>query len=99
MRKKIRNTLKITCNDLDLKTLGNLEFYVKQPDFFGCYTPAVLGAHEMVVTIPFDDAKRLRSGKVELQFAFVYENGTPDASDIVETTVEDLLKERGYDPV
>ena len=55
MREKIQNTLKITCPDLDLTTVSNIEFYVKQPNFFGCYTPTVVSANEMVVTIPFAD--------------------------------------------
>ena len=99
MRKKIQNTLKITCNDVDLTAIGNIEFYVRQSNFFGCYTPAVLSSTEMAVIIPFEDAKKLRHGEVELQFAFTNTDGHPDASDILSMTVEDLLKEVGYDPV
>ena len=97
MREKIKNTLKITCTDLDLTTVSNIEFYVKQPHFFGCYTPSVVSANEMVVTIPFTDAKRLTTGTVKLQFAFTYEDGTPGASDVVTKEVGELLKGAGYD--
>ncbi len=99
MREKIKNTLKITCNSVDLTTLNNIEFYVKQGRFFGCYTPVVVSASEMVVTIPFSDAKKLTKGTAELQFAFTTAEGAPDASDVVKHEVADLLKEVGYDSV
>jgi hypothetical protein len=97
MREKIQNQIKITCEDIDLTELTNIEFYVRQFRFFGCYTPYVISATEMVVTIPFEDAKKLKQGKVELQFAFVDKNGVPNASDVVTETVAELLKESGYD--
>jgi hypothetical protein len=53
----------------------------------------------MTVIIPFEDAKKMHSGKAELQFAFTDANGNHDASEIVEKEVSDLLKEVGYDPV
>lgn len=96
MRKKIQNTLKITCSDVDLTTITNIEFYVRQSAFFGCYTPTVLSSTEMVVVIPLEDAMKLRGDRVKLQFAFTDANGNPDATDIVETNVKDLLKEVGY---
>lgn len=99
MREKIKNTLKITCNDIDLTTISNIEFYVRQSNFFGCYVPSILSTTEMTVTIPFEDAKKLRDGKADLQFAFVDKNGVPNASDIVTVNVGDLLKEGGYDPI
>lgn len=98
MREKIQNQLYVSCNDVDLTAIRNIEFYVKQTGFFGCYTPAVMSESEMVVTIPFEDAKRLRKGKANLQFAFVDENGVPDASEVNEVEVDVLLKEVGYDP-
>ena len=98
MREKIQNQLYVSCNDVDLTAIKNIEFYVKQTGFFGCYTPEVMSESEMVVTIPFEDAKRLRKGKANLQFAFVNENGVPDASEVNEVEVDVLLKEAGYDP-
>ena len=96
MRKKIENRLLVTCNDIDLTKLTNVEFYVRQPKFFGCYTPEVISQHEMYVVIPFEDAKKMRSGKVELQFAFTDAYGNPDASEVVEHEVNDFLREVGY---
>ena len=96
MRKKIENQLKITCTDIDLTTLTNIEFYVRQNRFFGCYKPTVVSANEMVVIVPFEDAKNLREGKAELQFAFTDEHGNPNASEVVEYEVDDLLREVGY---
>lgn len=99
MREKIKNILKITCDGVDLTALANIEFYVKQGRFFGCYTPKVISASEMLVTIPFSDAKKLTKGVVELQFAFTTAEGVPDASDVEEVEVAALLKEVGYDSV
>lgn len=99
MREKIENLLKITCEDIDLTTLTNIEFYVKQLRFFGCYTPIVISPTEMAVKIPLSDAKKLVTGDVKLQFAFTDENGNPDASEVIEVKVKDLLKEVGYDPI
>ena len=99
MREKIQNTLKIGCDGIDLTTLSNIEFYVWQQTFFGCYAPTVLSSTEMVVIIPFEDAMKLREGQVELQFAYTDANGVPDASDISNVSVERFLKEAGYDPI
>lgn len=96
MREKIENRLKITCDSVDLTALTNIEFYVRQSYFFGCYVPSVISAHEMLVIIPFEDARKLRGGKVELQFAFTDAYGNPDASEIVECKVDDFLREVGY---
>lgn len=99
IRSKIRNQLKITCADIDLTTLTNIEFFVKQLGFFRYYTPTVLSSTEMAVVIPYQDAMDLTKGTVDLQFAFKDAEGNPDASEIVTTNVKDLLKEVGYDPV
>ena len=99
MREKIKNQLLVICDDIDLTTISNIEFYVRQLNFFGCYTPDVISASEMTVEIPFSDAKKLREGMVKLQFAFTDANGNPNASEIITEKVEDLLKEVGYDPI
>lgn len=96
MREKIENLLKITCEDVDLTTLTNIEFYVKQARFFGCYTPHVISPTEMTVKIPMVDAKKLVEGEVKLQFAFTDAEGNPRASEPVKGTVGELLKEMGY---
>jgi hypothetical protein len=99
IREKIRNHSKATCEDVDLTKVTDIEFYVKQLSFVGTYTPEVISEHEMAVTIPFEDARRLMRGKAKLQFAFVDENGAPRASNAIEVDVAELLKGEGYDPV
>lgn len=99
MREKIENLLKITCEDIDLQKVTDIEVYVKQIRFFGCYTPTVISPHEMTVKIPFEDARKLTEGTVKLQFAFTDEDGNPRASETVKETVGELLKELGYDPI
>lgn len=99
MREKIQNRLKISADGVDLTKLSNIEFYVKQIGFFGCYTPEVVSPTEMLVIVPYKDAMKLRKGNVDLQFAFVNEYGDPDASGVVTVPVEQFLKEAGYDPL
>ena len=99
MREKIQNRLKISVDGIDLTKLRDIEFYVKQTGFFGCYATEVISSTEMLVIVPYKDAMKLRKGNVDLQFAFVNEYGDPDASNVNTVPVEQLLKEAGYDPL
>lgn len=99
MRHRIENSLQITCEDVDLTTISNIEFYVRQPGFFREYRPEVVSAKEMLVHIPFEDAMELRPSDAMLQFAYTDSNGVPRATEIEEIPVSALLKEAGYDPV
>ena len=99
MREKIQNSLRVVCEDIDFTKLSKIEFYVRQSSFYGCYTPTVISPNEILVVIPFEDAKRMKHGEARLQFAFTDENGTPDASDVFVTSVGELLKEVGYAPI
>lgn len=99
MRKRIQNQLSITCKGVDLTAVTKIEFYVRQAGLFRTYMPDVVDANHMTVVIPFEDAMRLSQGKAKLQFAFVDANGNPQATDIIEVSVHDFLKEAGYDPV
>ena len=99
MTEKIENLIKVTCDEVDLTTITNIEFYVSQITFFETYEPIVVSPSEMVVKIPFEDAMRLTDGDVSLQFAFTDADGNHRASDIVKTNVSRLLKEDGYDPI
>lgn len=96
MRQRIKNTVYITVDGVDLTTLTNIEFYVRQVDLFFQYTPEIIDAHNMTVTIPKEDADKLCCSCVKLQFAFTDANGNDDASEPVIVTVEELLKGEGY---
>ena len=101
LRQKIRNTVYIDADGVDLTTLTDVEVYVKQARtraVFLQYVPVIVDAKTMYFEIPKSDADRLVPGEVLLQFAFRYSDGTPDASDIYHGTVAELLKEAGYDP-
>lgn len=98
MRQRMENQVVLTCTGLDLSRLTNIEVYLNQDTLFRQYTPKVRSTTEMVVTIPFEDAMRLKKQPVRLQFAFTDENGNRDASNVVRVPVEELLKEAGYDP-
>lgn len=99
MRKNIQNDLLITCNGVDLQSVTNIQFYVRQQEQFLEYVPDILSANEMTVRLPLADACKLQAGTVLLQFAFVDADGNPRASEIVQIPVGELLKEAGYDPV
>lgn len=99
MREHIQNELHIEVEGVDLTTVRNIEFYVRQGKcFFRTYPAIVVSPTEMIVSIPFEDAMQLAYGMASLQFAFVDENGTPRASEPVSESVGILLKKEGYDP-
>ena len=99
MHRNIKNQLCITVRNIDLTTVSNVEFYIAQGEVFLEYTPEVIDAHTMLVTVPFADAMRLSTDAVYLQFALTDSNGNPRASNKKQIAVGDLLKKAGYDPV
>lgn len=99
MRQRMKNYLHIAVGGVDLTTASNIEFYIKQGGLFLQYTPEVVSSGEMLVEIPYDDAMKLASGEVRVQFALTDENGTPRATDPKAIPVDVLLKEAGYAPI
>lgn len=99
MRKNIQNELVIECEDVDFTQASQIEFYVRQEELFFQYTPRVLEANRMAVTVPLKHALLLRPSSVLLQFAFQDANGNSRASEIAQLPVRDFLKETGYDPM
>ena len=99
MKQKIKNALKIKCEDVDLETVSNIEFYLRQGKEMRVYLPTVIDSHTMLVTIPYEDAMVLGVSPARMQFAFTDAEGNPRASEIVTRPVGELLKEAGYDPV
>ena len=94
---RIRNVLTITCQDVNFLSASNIEVYVKQDGFFATYTPTVLDATTMAVSIPLADAKKLNAKHfVKVQFALTNTNGDPLASNVLELSVREFLKEAGY---
>lgn len=94
---RIRNNLTITCQDVNFLSASDIEVYVKQEGFFAAYTPTVLDATSMLVSIPLADAKRLSARHtVKIQFALTNTNGDPLASNVIELSVREFLKEAGY---
>lgn len=98
MREKIKNVLTVNVEGLDLTQISDVEFYVRQYGFFGKYAPEIVSAGKMLVTIPFKDAAKLRAGTAKLQFAYRDGAGVPQATNLIEMDVGELLKEDGYDP-
>ena len=98
MRQRIENYLSVTVAGVDLTTVRDLVFWVRQSSVFLEYVPEIADSGTMLVHIPKEDAMKLRSSDVEMQFAFTTQDGRPLASDIVRMSVERLLKEAGYGP-
>lgn len=100
---RIKNILRITLPDgdpTDLTTVSGLEFYISQVGFFRQYTPEVNGPHEMLVTIPLEDAMKLcPDSRVRMQFAFTDADGNHVPSDKKELRVKNFLKKEGYGDV
>ena len=98
MRQRIENYLSVTVEGVDLTTVQDPVFWVKQSSVFLEYTPEIADSGTMLVHIPREDAMRLREGTVDVQFAFTTQDGRALASDIVRVDVKRLLKEAGYGP-
>lgn len=98
MRQRMENDLSVTVEGVDLTTVRDLMFWVRQEKVFLEYVPEVADSGTMLVHIPREDAMGLWPGTAELQLAFTGGDGRPQASDIVRVGVERLLKEAGYGP-
>lgn len=98
MRQRIENHILITVDGVDLTALSHLEIYMEQGGLFFQYTPQVRNSTEMLVTVPLEDAKRLKKTSVRVQLAFTDESGNAGASEIASIPVSEFLKEAGYDP-
>lgn len=98
MRQRIENYLSVTVEGVDLNTVTDPVFWVKQSNVFLEYTPEIADSGTMLVYIPKEDAVKLREGTVDVQFAFTTQDGRAIASGIAKVSVERLLKEAGYGP-
>ena len=100
---RIKNNLRITLPEgdpTDLTTVSNIEVYVSQVGLFRQYTPTVISAHEMLVTIPLEDAMQLHpDSPVKLQFAFTDAEGNHVPSEKKVLRVKNFLKKEGYGDV
>ena len=95
---RIRNELEIEVEEnVDFTTSTDIEFYVVQGSLFFQYTPEVITAKKIVVTIPKEDAMQLSNRKqVEMQFALTNATGNYVKSEISYIGVDRFLKEAGY---
>lgn len=98
MRQRIENYLSVTVDGVDLTTVHDHVFWLKQSSVFLEYVPEIVDSSNMLVYIPKEDAMKLRNSDVEMQLAFTTQEGRAFASDIVRMSVDRLLKEAGYGP-
>lgn len=98
MRQRIENYLSVAVDGVDLTTITDPVFWVKQPGVFLEYIPEIADSGNMLVRIPKEDAMNLCPSDVDVQFAFTTQDGRPLASDVVKVPLEKLLKEAGYGP-
>ena len=96
MRCGIKNILRITCVDVDLTTVTDIQFYVRQQSFFRQYAPVVVSATTMTVEVPEADAVALSAENISMQFAYTDVNSCQQASRVKIVPCDDFLKEAGY---
>lgn len=97
MIQKVRNSLEITCKDIDFTTCTDLLLFVQQgEDFYREYELVPVEAHRAVVAIPKSDAMELSTKSVSMQFAVTNSLGEPIISDIEKVEVRRFLGELGY---
>lgn len=96
MRQRIENHMVISVSGIDLTTVSNIKFWVRQGSVLLEYAPTVVDSITMTVLIPKSDAMHLSKSDVKMQFAYTDSQGVPNASEVVTMTVDELLKESGY---
>lgn len=100
MRQRIENRITIDVKGADdLTMVTNIVVWVYQLSTKLKYEPMVLNQTQLLVTVPYEDAMRLRSGvsnMVDIQMAYTDISGVPKASEVVSIQVDRLLDEEGY---
>ena len=96
MRRNIENNLVIEVEGAALTVWSDPELYIRQGCRFLQYTPSLVDDSHIAVTVPLEDARQLNSGPGQIQLAYTDANGVPQASEIEDIQVGELLKEAGY---
>lgn len=96
MRRNIENNLIIEVEGAALTGWSEPELYIRQGCRFLQYTPSLVDDSHIAVTVPLGDARQLNSGPGQIQLAYTDANGVPQASEIEDIQVGELLKEAGY---
>lgn len=96
MRRNIENNLVIEVEGAALTGWSEPELYIRQGCRFLQYTPSLVDDSHIAVTVPLEDARQLNSGPGQIQLAYTDANGVPQASEIEDIQVGELLKEAGY---
>ena len=100
MIQRMLNYITITTPDLDLKTVTDLMVSFEQKTSgveltYDSGSINVTDSHTMIVTMPKADAMKLDATPVRGQVMFKL-NGTPLATQVFTSSVNELLKEDGY---
>lgn len=100
MIQRMLNRVTINTPEIDLNTVSNIEVTFEQKSSGAEFTYSgdnvvVAGEHQLVVTIPKEDAMKLDNKLIRGQVMYTV-GADPFATKIFSTTVEELLKEDGY---
>lgn len=100
MIQRMLNRVTINVPEIDLNTVSNVEVTFEQKSSGSEFTYSgdnamVVGTHQIVVTIPKEDAMKLDNKVIRGQVMYTI-GVDPFATKIFNTTVEELLKEEGY---
>lgn len=98
MKQKIQNQLHISVSETcELTKATDIELYVRQDDKLWIYNPIILSDSDMLVDIPYEDAMEFRLGYVaKIQLVFKDSSNVSHASEVLKTTIGELLNEEGY---
>ena len=96
MRRNIENNLVIEVEGAALTGWSEPELYIRQGCRFLQYTPSLVDDSHISVTVPWEEERQLNTGPGQIQLAYTDANGVPQASEIEDIQVGELLKEAGF---
>ncbi len=101
MFQRMANYVPITIDNVDMTIVSNIEVSFEQRSsgvelLYSGDNISVVDVHNIVVEMPKSDAMKLDDKPVRGQVMFTRDNGVPDATDIFQVPVKELLKDDGY---
>lgn len=102
MLQKIQSNLLLTVknsdgSDMDFSKATNILFGIRQQPSLYLEFPGVWVNGQLLVQIPFEDAMKLAVTATKVQLFWTDENGQKHATAASAISVEELIREAGYD--
>lgn len=102
MLQKIQSNLLLTVKDsdggdVDFSKATNILFGIRQRPSLYLEYPGVLVDGQLLVAIPFEDAMKLAVTTTKVQLFWTSADGRKHATAVSTISVEELIREAGYD--